>query len=44
MTVKWYIYTFADGYKTITQKLNSSQLSRLTHEHGRVVRKERYKG
>lgn len=44
MAVKWFIYTFADGYQTIAQKLNSVELSRLTHDHGKLTRKERYKG
>ena len=44
MAVKWFIYTFTDGYQTIAQKLNSVELSRLTHDHGKLTRKERYKG
>ena len=44
MAVKWFIYTFVDGSQTIAQKLNSVELSRLTHDHGKLIKKERYKG
>ena len=41
---RWYRYTFADGYQAVVQKLTSAELSRLTHEHGKVIKKEKYKG
>ena len=40
----WYCYTFEDGYTTISKQLSYKQYSILTHTHGKILKKERYKG
>lgn len=40
----WYHYTFEDGYQTISKHLSYKEFSMLTHVHGKIVKKVRYKG